>query len=495
MPKTMFDKIWDAHEVADGPDLHRPAPGARGHLAQAFEGLRLEGRKVRRPDLTLATADHNVPTDGTPVARLIADEISREQIETLDATAPSSASRSTRWAPTPGHRARHRPGAGADAAGHDDRLRRQPHGHPRRVRSAGVRHRHLARSSTCWPRRRCCRAAQDDADRRTGELARRHRQGPDPGHRSAASASAADRPRVEYAGAAIRAPVDGRPDDGLQHVDRGRRPRRHDRAGRHDLRVPRGPARAPEEPTGTRAGLAGGRCRPTRARVRPTVDARRRRDLRRSSPGARSPRWSSTVTARFPTRRGSTPRPTGDGRARPGLHGLEPGTAMQDIPLDRVFIGSCTNSRIEDLRAAARVVEGRRVADTVRAMVVPGSQQVKAQAEEEGLDEVFRAAGLRVARRRLLDVPGHEPRHPGPGERCASTSNRNFEGRQGKGGRTHLVSPRMAAAAAIAGHFVDIRDWQSRTADATSYDVSSGKSSRRSTAPTSTPTRSSRSSS
>ena len=139
--------------------------------------------------------------------------------------------------------------------------------------------------------------------------------------------------------------------------------------------------------------------------------------------------------------------------------GLPAGVPICEIPIDRVFIGSCTNSRIEDLRIAAKYVKGKRVSGTVKAMVVPGSGLVKAQAEQEGLDRIFREAGF-------------EWREPGcsmclamnadvlaPGERCASTSNRNFEGRQGKGGRTHLVSPAMAAAAAVEGHFVDIRDW------------------------------------
>jgi 3-isopropylmalate/(R)-2-methylmalate dehydratase large subunit len=138
---------------------------------------------------------------------------------------------------------------------------------------------------------------------------------------------------------------------------------------------------------------------------------------------------------------------------------LEPGTPMREIELDRVFIGSCTNSRIGDLRAAAEVVKGRRVASTVNAMVVPGSQQVAAQAEKEGLDEVFRAAGFDWRTAGCSMCLGMNPDILEPGERCASTSNRNFEGRQGRGGRTHLVSPQMAAAAAIEGHFVDIREW------------------------------------
>ncbi len=140
--------------------------------------------------------------------------------------------------------------------------------------------------------------------------------------------------------------------------------------------------------------------------------------------------------------------------------GLEPGTAIEDIQLDRVFLGSCTNSRIEDLRAAAEVVRGQRVASTLNAIVVPGSGLVKVQAEQEGLDKIFTDAGFEWRDAGCSMCLGMNPDILMPGERCASTSNRNFEGRQGTGGRTHLVSPQMAAAAAIAGHFVDIRNWK-----------------------------------
>lgn len=140
--------------------------------------------------------------------------------------------------------------------------------------------------------------------------------------------------------------------------------------------------------------------------------------------------------------------------------GLQPGTRIEDLQIDRVFIGSCTNSRIEDLRAAARVVEGKSVASGVNAMVVPGSQQVKVQAEQEGLDRVFRDAGFDWRESGCSMCLGMNPDILRPGERCASTSNRNFEGRQGAGGRTHLVSPIMAAAAAVAGRFVDVRNWE-----------------------------------
>jgi len=138
---------------------------------------------------------------------------------------------------------------------------------------------------------------------------------------------------------------------------------------------------------------------------------------------------------------------------------LKAGTPLEEVAIDRVFIGSCTNGRIEDLRAAAKIAAGRKVSSHVNAMVVPGSQAVKSQAEKEGLDRIFIAAGFEWREPGCSMCLGMNPDILSPGERCASTSNRNFEGRQGRGGRTHLVSPEMAAAAAIAGHFVDIRTW------------------------------------
>ena len=141
---------------------------------------------------------------------------------------------------------------------------------------------------------------------------------------------------------------------------------------------------------------------------------------------------------------------------------LRPGTRIEDIKIDRVFIGSCTNSRLSDLKAAAGIVKGRKVAPTVRAMVVPGSQEIKAEAESLGLDRIFTEAGFEWRESGCSMCLAMNPDVLQPGERCASTSNRNFEGRQGKGGRTHLVSPAMAAAAAIAGHFVDVREWANR---------------------------------
>jgi 3-isopropylmalate/(R)-2-methylmalate dehydratase large subunit len=139
--------------------------------------------------------------------------------------------------------------------------------------------------------------------------------------------------------------------------------------------------------------------------------------------------------------------------------GLSAGRPISEAKVDVVFIGSCTNSRIEDLRAAARIVEGRKVAEHVRAMVVPGSGLVRAQAEDEGLDEIFLAAGFEWREPGCSMCLAMNPDKVPPGQRCASTSNRNFEGRQGRGGRTHLMSPVMAAAAALAGHIADVRDY------------------------------------
>lgn len=164
------------------------------------------------------------------------------------------------------------------------------------------------------------------------------------------------------------------------------------------------------------------------------------------------------ITGRVPTPDDFTDPVEQEG-ARRALEymGLRGGEALEDIAIDTVFLGSCTNGRLADLRAAARVIEGKSVAQGIRAMVVPGSMQVKADAEKEGLDQIFRAAGFEWRDAGCSMCLGMNPDILEPGERCASTSNRNFEGRQGKGGRTHLVSPEMAAAAAITGHLVDVR--------------------------------------
>jgi 3-isopropylmalate/(R)-2-methylmalate dehydratase large subunit len=171
-----------------------------------------------------------------------------------------------------------------------------------------------------------------------------------------------------------------------------------------------------------------------------------------------TPAQSVPVTGRVPDPESfGDPNARESGRRALAYMDLVPGTAIEDIPVDAVFIGSCTNGRIEDLRVAASVLEGRTVKDGLRVLVVPGSAQVRAQAEAEGLDRIFRSAGAEWRNTGCSMCLGMNPDILQPGERCASTSNRNFEGRQGRGGRTHLVSPAMAAAAAVAGHFVDVR--------------------------------------
>ena len=193
---------------------------------------------------------------------------------------------------------------------------------------------------------------------------------------------------------------------------------------------------------------------------------RRRRGARAAGhlghePGHGRPRHRD----RSPTRRRSTTRTTGSPRsARSSTWTSAPASAIEDIRIDRVFIGSCTNSRIEDLRAAAAIVAGHTVDPRVKALVVPGSAQVRRQAEEEGLDRVFLDAGFEWRLAGCSMCLGMNPDILAPGERCASTSNRNFEGRQGRGGRTHLVSPQMAAAAALHGRFVDVRTLDRRSA-------------------------------
>ncbi|HEX6116545.1 MAG TPA: 3-isopropylmalate dehydratase large subunit [Solirubrobacterales bacterium] len=453
MARTLFDKIWDAHEVDDGLiyiDLHLVHEVTS---PQAFEGLRLEGREVRRPDRTLATADHNVPTDGTPVARMIADELSRTQVETLERNAeefgvPIYSLGSDRQGivhvigpelgvTQPGmtivcgdsHTSTH--GAfGALAFG---------------IGTSEVEH-VLATQCLVQRRPKTMRILY------SGELGRgvtpkdlilatigRLGTGGMTGH------------AVEYAGAPIEGlTMEGRMTICNMTIEGG------GRAGMI----------APDETTfewveGRDAAPADFDAAVERWRELPTeegasFDTEVSIDASQVSPMVT---WGTTP-GQVVEVTGAVPDPANDTDERALKYmDLDPGTPMREIQLDRVFLGSCTNSRIGDLREAAGVVEGRRVADHVKGMVVPGSAQVKAQAEEEGLDEVFRAAGFDWRGAGCSMCLGMNPDTLSPGERCASTSNRNFEGRQGKGGRTHLVSPRMAAAAAIEGRFVDIREW------------------------------------
>jgi 3-isopropylmalate/(R)-2-methylmalate dehydratase large subunit len=460
MPKTMFDKIWDAHEVADGliyVDLHLVHEVTS---PQAFDGLRLEGRKVRRPDRTIATADHNVPTDGTPAARLIADELSRVQVETLERNCaefgiPVYSLGSDRQGivhvigpelglTQPGltivcgdsHTSTH--GAfGALAVG---------------IGTSEVEH---VLATQCLVQKRPKTMRIDYS----GELG----YGVTPKDLILATIGRLGTGGmaghvVEYAGPAIeRLSMEGRMTICNMTIEGG---------GRAGMIAPDDTTYAymdgrPGLPQDFGDAVERWRTLPTDGGA--SFD----RDVKMEA-AAISPMitWGTTpgmvveVTQAVPDP-SRLDSPVGRETAERALAymALEPGTPMREIPLDRVFIGSCTNSRIEDLREAATIVEGRRVAESVRAMVVPGSQQVKARAEAEGLHEVFQAAGFEWRTAGCSMCLGMNPDILAEGERCASTSNRNFEGRQGKGGRTHLVSPLMAAAAAVEGHFVDIREW------------------------------------
>jgi 3-isopropylmalate/(R)-2-methylmalate dehydratase large subunit len=457
MPKTLFDKIWEAHEVVPGLlyiDLHLVHEVTS---PQAFDGLRLAGRRVHRPDRTLATADHNVPTDGTPVAARIRDELSRVQVETLERNCeefgiPLYSLGSDKQGivhvigpelgvTQPGmtiicgdsHTATHGAfgalaiGVGTSEVEHVLATQCLVQSKPRSMRilyegglGFGVTAKDLILATI----------GQIGVDGAVGHV-------------------------VEYAGEAIESlSMEGRMTVCNMTIEGG------GRAGmvapdqttfEWVIGRPGAPPAVPDEwhQLQTDEGAVFDK----------EVDV----DASEISPmvtWGTNPGMVAPVTASVPA-----PQSDQDERALDYM-GLEPDTPIEEIKLDRVFIGSCTNSRIGDLRAAAEVVKGRRVADGVYAMVVPGSQQVKAQAEREGLDQVFTDAGFDWRGAGCSMCLGMNPDIAAPGERVASTSNRNFEGRQGRGARSHLVSPQMAAAAAIAGHFVDIRRWD-RTAEPT----------------------------
>jgi len=465
-PRTLIDKIWDAHVVrshAGEPDLLY----VDLHLVhevtspQAFEGLRLHGRKVRRPDLTFATLDHNVPT--TPRTEPITDPISRVQIEALERNCREFGIRlegllSQRQGivhiigpelglTQPGmlivcgdsHTATH--GAlGAVAFG---------------VGTSEVEH--VLASQILPQRRPKTMEVRVDGELPLGTtpkdlilgVIRRFGVGGGTGH------------IIEYTGSTIRGlSMEGRLTVCNMTIEGG---------GRAGLVAPDETTFAyvnsrPYAPSGKAwdEAVAYWKTLPTDPGA--TYDTRVQMNAATLEPyvtWGTNPSQSEPVTGRVPD-----PASHADPQARKAIEralqymALRPGVPIQDIAIDRVFIGSCTNSRLEDLRAAARVVAGRRVHSKVRAMVVPGSQQVKAAAEREGLDRVFKTAGFEWREAGCSMCLGMNPDILGPGERCASTSNRNFEGRQGPGGRTHLVSPPMAAAAAIEGHFVDIREWR-----------------------------------
>ncbi len=456
MRRTLAGKIWDGHLVrtaAGEPDLLF----VDLHLVhevtspQAFESLRLAGHRVRRPDLTLATMDHNVPTAGGPEA---ADDISRQQMHALEDNC-------------------RREGIQLYGMGHA----RQGIVHiigpelgltlPGLLIVCGDSHtsthgafgalafgigtsevEHVLATQCVTQRRPKDMAVTVDGDLPLGITAKDVALG----IIARIGVSGGQGHVIEYRGSTIRGlTMEGRMTVCNMTIEGGAR------AG----------LVAPDEKT---FGYLEGRPFAPRGasweraldfwRSLPSdPDAPFNRDVRIAArelepyvTWGTNPAQSVPVTGRVPE-----PASEADERALAYM-ALEPGTPIQDIPIDRVFIGSCTNARLEDLRLAAGVVRGKRVHARVRGLVVPGSYRVKADAEAEGLDAVFREAGFEWRDAGCSMCLGMNPDILMPGERCASTSNRNFEGRQGRGGRTHLVSPPMAAAAAVAGHLVDVRE-------------------------------------
>ena len=466
-PRTMFDKVWDNHVVRRAPgepdllyvDLHLVHEVTS---PQAFAGLRLAGRRVRRPDLTLATIDHGVPTTDRHLG--IADPLSRTQIDALIRNCEEF---------------------GVTLYGIDDPRQGIVHviGPEQGITQPGM-------TIVCGDSHTATHGAFGALAFGIGTSEVEHvlaaQTLPQAKPKSMAVTVNGDLPpgitaKDVILGIIAQIGVAG----GVGHVIeyRGEAIRSLSMAGRMticNMSIEAG-ARAgmiaPDETTF--AYLKGRPLAPSGDDWETAVEAWQAlptepgapfdrevhieaRDLSPYVSWGTNPAQTIPVTATVPSPDSFEDPHDRDSTDR-ALHymGLEPGTPITDITLDRVFIGSCTNARIEDLREAARVVAGKKVHTSVGAMVVPGSGLVKLQAEEEGLDRVFLEAGFEWREAGCSMCLGMNPDILAPGERCASTSNRNFEGRQGKDGRTHLVSPAMAAAAAIAGHFVDIREWDS----------------------------------
>jgi 3-isopropylmalate/(R)-2-methylmalate dehydratase large subunit len=461
-PRTLFDRIWERHVVAEPPgepallyvDLHLIHEVTS---PQAFEGLRLAGRRVRRPDLSVATMDHNVPTTDGPIT----DPLARTQLEALrrnceEFGVPLFATGSGREGivhvigpelglTQPGltivcgdsHTSTHGAfgalafGIGTSEVEHVLATQTLPQSKPKTMRilfegkaPEGV-------------------GAKDFILAAIGQI----------------GVSGGVGHVIEYAGEPIAAlSMENRMTICNMSIEAGAR------AGMV----------APDDTTF--AYLEGRPAAPTGADWEPALDRWRalatdadaafdREVVVDVSGLAPQVTWGTNPEMVAPLD-GRVPDPAAydDPAKRAAVEraltymALEPGTAIEDIAIDRVFIGSCTNARIEDLRVAAAVVAGKRVHPSVRALAVPGSATVKRQAEEEGLDRIFVDAGFEWRRAGCSMCLGMNPDILAPGERCASTSNRNFEGRQGAGGRTHLVSPALAAAAAVTGHFVDPRE-------------------------------------
>jgi 3-isopropylmalate/(R)-2-methylmalate dehydratase large subunit len=466
-PKTLFEKVWQQHLVVE-PQGEPSIIYIDLHLVhevtspQAFDGLRLAGRKLRRPDRHIATVDHNVPTTSAYDRLHIVDQISARQVNALRKNCADFGIEffdvqdysqgivhmigPELGATKPGmtivcgdsHTSTHGAfgalafGIGTSEVEHVMATQTLPQSKPKTF---------LIQVDGELPFGVTAKDIILDIIRRIGT-------------------AGATGYVVEYAGSAIRAlSMEGRMTVCNMSIEAGAR------AGMI----------APDETTF--AYLKGRRFCPQGAawdeavahwRTLPTdpgatYDRELHIDAATLAPAVTwgtSPGMTTTIDATVPTLDDATDESDKISFTRAYEYmGLNPGTKIEDIKIDTVFLGSCTNGRIEDLRAAAAIVKGHHIATSIRALVVPGSQAVKRQAESEGLDEVFKTAGFEWREPGCSMCLGMNPDILQPGERCASTSNRNFEGRQGRGGRTHLVSPQMAAAAAITGHFTDIRTW------------------------------------
>ena len=466
MAKTMFEKIWEKHVVSEEPgqpailfvDLHLVHEVTS---PQAFDGLRMSNRKVRRTDLTVATVDHNVPTIDRHLP--IADAISKRQVEALEENVEEFG------VPYFGM---NDPGQGiVHVIGPE-----QGFTQPGKTIVCGDSHTstHGALGALAFGigtsevehvlATQCLRQSRPQTmEIRVDGALPKGLTAKDIilGIIGKIGVSGGTGYVIEYTGEAIRSlSMEGRMTICNMSIEAGAR------AGmiapdETTFEYVRGRPHAPQGSEFEKAVEAWKGLRTDEGAQYDKVVILNTDELSPFVTWGTNPGMVVPVTDTVPHPDSFETEIAREAAQRALTYmGLQAGTLIQDIDLDRVFIGSCTNSRIEDLRAAAQVVKGRKVADTVQAMVVPGSAAVKEQAEQEGLHDVFTEAGFEWRDAGCSMCLGMNPDILMPGQRCASTSNRNFEGRQGPGGRTHLVSPQMAAAAAVAGHFVDIRDWE-----------------------------------
>jgi 3-isopropylmalate/(R)-2-methylmalate dehydratase large subunit len=467
MPKTMFEKIWDQHVVVD-PDGQPALIYIDLHLVhevtspQAFEALRISNRDVRRPDLTISTVDHNLPTDETRMQE-IKDPIARQQVETLrknckdfDITLYDVDSEGQGIVHVIGPEQGYTQPGMTIVCGDSHTSTHGAFGSLAfGIGTSEVEH--VLATQTLRQRKPKTMEIRFNGELKPGITAKDMILAAIGKMGTAGGTGYV----LEYTGEAIKSlDMAGRMTICNMSIEAGAR------AGMI----------APDEKT-----FEWMKNRKFVPKGDEFEDAKKEWANLVSDPGAKydnlleincddltpyvswgtNPGQVAKITDKIPllTEYDDDAEKNSAERALEYMN-LKPGMSIQDINLDRVFIGSCTNARIEDLRSAAKFIAGYKVSDRVRAQVMPGSTLTKIIAEKEGLDIIFKEAGFEWRESGCSMCLGMNPDILIPGERCASTSNRNFEGRQGKGGRTHLVSPEMAAAAAIKGHFVDIREWQ-----------------------------------